>query len=132
MGFTAGRYIGVERLIEQSKDRYYQTLQQSSQAWHEGKHDPWPYTNYLLYTLKELYAEFERRVGDMSAPRGTKSEVVLQAIGKRTDPFALAELEKDCPGVGRDWIRAILFQLKKEGKIACSGMGKAARWRRLQ
>jgi Fic family protein len=131
MGFTAGRYLSLERIIEQSKARYYETLQQSSHRWHQSKHDWWPYTNYLLYTLKELYAEFERRAGDMSAPRGEKSEVVLEAVQKRTGAFRLSEIEKDCPGVGRDWIRAILFQLKKEGTITCLGMGKAARWKRL-
>lgn len=132
LGFTAGRYISLERIIEQSKDRYYETLQQSSRGWHDGKHDWWPYTNYLIYALKELYVEFERRVGDMSAPRGEKSMVVLEAVQRQTGAFTLAEIEKDCPGVGRDWIRAILFQLKKEGTIACSGMGKAARWKCLR
>jgi Fic family protein len=131
MGFTAGRYISLERIIERSKARYYDTLQQSSEGRHEGKHELWPHTNYLLFTLKELYAEFERRVGEMAAPRGEKSEVVLAAIQRRTGAFALAEIEKECPGVGRDWIRVILFQLKKEGRIACSGMGKAARWKHL-
>ena len=131
MDLTAGRYISVERIIEQNKNRYYETLQQSSRDWHAGRHDLWPYTNYLLFTLKELYAEFERRFGETTAPRGEKSEVVLRAVQKRTTPFALAEVERDCPGVGRDWIRAILFQLKKEGKVTCSGMGKAARWRNL-
>ena len=131
MGFAAGRYISLERLIEQNKARYYETLQQSSRGWHEGKHDYWPYVNYLIFTLKELYGEFERRVGEMSAPRGAKSEVVLEAIGKKTGNFTLAEIERECPGVGRDWIRAILFQLKKEGKVACIGMGKGARWNNL-
>ena len=131
MGFTAGRYISLEKIIEQSKARYYETLQQSSQGWHEGKHDLWPHANYLLLALKELYAEFERRVGEMTAPRGEKTEVVLAAVQRRTTPFALAEIEKDCPGVGRDWIRVILFQLKKEGRIACSGMGKGARWKHI-
>lgn len=39
LGFEVGRYISLERLIEQSKERYYETLEQSSQGWHEGKHD---------------------------------------------------------------------------------------------
>jgi hypothetical protein len=131
LGFAAGRYISLERHIEQNKARYYETLQQSSRGWHEGKHDFWPYVNYLIFTLKELYGEFEHRVGEMSAPRGAKTEVVLEAIGKKTGSFTLVEIEKDCPGVGRDWIRAILFQLKKERKVVCSGMGKGARWNRL-
>ena len=32
-------------------------------------------------------------------------------------------------GVGRDWIRALLFALKKRGVVTCTGKGKAARWR---
>ena len=39
----------------------YKTLGQSSQDWHEGKHDPWPYINYVLYILKSAY-----RVGSLS------------------------------------------------------------------
>ena len=52
LGYEVGRYISLERLIEQNKERYYETLEQSSQGWHEGTHDPWPYINYLLYILK--------------------------------------------------------------------------------
>lgn len=85
----------------------------------------------MLFIIKKAYDEFERRVGDMAAPRGEKSGIVIDAIQRKTNPFALAEIEKVCPGVGRDWIRAILFQLKKEGKVTCSGKGKAARWKRI-
>ncbi len=31
--------------------------------------------------------------------------------------------------VGRDWIRALLFDLKKKGKAVCTGKGRTARWR---
>lgn len=131
LGFTAGRYISIERIIEQSKERYYATLQESSAGWRQGQHDPWPYVNYLLYTLRELYSEFERRLGGMPAPRGEKAKIVIDAIRRRTGAFTLSDLEKDCPGVGRDWIRTILFRMKKEGKIFCSGRGRAARWKRM-
>jgi Fic family protein len=40
LGFEVGRYISLERLIEQNKERYYETLAQSSRGWHEGAHDP--------------------------------------------------------------------------------------------
>ena len=45
-----------------------------------------------------------------------------------TRRLALADIEKACPGVGRDWIRALLFDLKKTGGIRCTGKGRAARW----
>jgi len=41
---------------------YYETLEQSSQNWHEGKHDPWPYINYTLSILKNAYREFDLKI----------------------------------------------------------------------
>ena len=36
-GIEAGRYISLERFIEQNKERYYEVLEQSSLRWHEGQ-----------------------------------------------------------------------------------------------
>lgn len=131
LGFEAGRYISLERLIEQSKKRYYETLKQSSQRWHEGKHDRWPYVNYLLYTLKELYAEFERRVGEVRAARGEKTEIVQQAISGFRTPFHITELQRRCPGVSLDMIRKILKDITVSEEVRCMGRGKKAMWRVL-
>ncbi len=129
VGLEVGRYISLERLIEENKARYYETLQESSQGWHEGKHDPWPYVGYLLFILKKAYDEFEQRAGDVAAPRGEKSEFVQRAIREQAGEFRLADIERACPGVGRDWIRTLLFGLKKKGAVVCTGKGRAARWR---
>jgi Fic family protein len=56
-GYEVGRYVGLERIIEEHKERYYETLEISSQHWHEGKHDPWPYIKFLLFILKRAYTE---------------------------------------------------------------------------
>lgn len=130
-GLEVGRYISLERLIEQNKERYYEVLKLSSDGWHQGKHNPWHYVNFLLYTLKEAYAEFERRAGDIASPRGEKTELVLNAIHAQMGPFRLSDIERACPGVGRDWIRTLLWRLRKEGKVACKGRGTAAFWRRV-
>ncbi len=127
-GIEVGRYISLERIIEENKERYYETLRQSSQGWHEGQHDPWPYIGYLLFTLKTAYAEFEDRVGQIGAPRGEKSELVTAWIRQQTSPFRLADVEKACPGVGRDWIQTLLNDLREKGQITCTGRGPGARW----
>jgi Fic family protein len=129
LGYEVGRYISLERLIEENKDRYYETLEQSSQAWHEGKHDPWPYINYILFILKSAYHEFEERVGQTASPRGAKAEIVLKAIRSQIGDFRLVDIERACPGVGREWIRTLLNSLKKSGQVAVRGKGPAARWR---
>ena len=129
LGFEVGRYISLERLVEQNKDRYYETLEQSSQGWHEGKHDPWPYINYVLFILKTAYREFVERVGETAEPRGSKTQLVLEAIGKMSGPFSLADLERACPGVSRDMIRRVLSSQKGQ-TVDCIGRGPGALWQK--
>lgn len=131
-GFEVGRYVSLERLIEQNKQRYYETLEQSSQGWHEGKHDPWPYINYLLYILKTAYNEFEHRAGQTKAPRGEKRAIVAGAVQRATGDFSIADLRRECPGVSVDMIRHVLKGLKKRGDVKCLGRGRSALWRRTR
>ena len=131
LGYEVGRDISLERLIEQHKERYYETLEHSSQGWHEAKHDPWPYINYLLYILKTAYQEFESRVGQMKSPRGAKTEIVETAIASFEKEFAISDLEKACPGVSRDMIRIVMNRLRKEGRLKILGRGRDARWAKL-
>ena len=130
LGYEVGRYISLERVIEQNKERYYETLERSSLGWHEGRHDTWPYINYLLYVVKSAYREFEERVGEVKSPRGAKTEVVLDAIGRLGPTFALAELERACPGVSRDMVRRVLRSEQRAGTLASEGRGPGARWRK--
>ena len=129
LGFEVGRYVSVERLIEENKERYYETLEQSSQGWHEGKNNPWPYVNYLLFILKSAYNGFEERVGQTASPRGAKTDLVLKAVRRQPREFRLSDIEHACPGVGREWIRVLLANLRKSGDVSCRGRGPAARWR---
>jgi len=130
LGYEVGRYISIERIIEQSKNRYYETLEQSSSGWHEGKHDPWPYINYVLYTLKTAYREFEERVGQLRSPKGAKTELITAAIEKTVGPFRIADIQKECPGVSIDMIRQVLKKLREDGRVECLGRGQNAQWQR--
>ncbi len=130
LGFEVGRYISLERLIEQNKERYYETLEQSSHGWHEFKHDPWPYINYTLFIIKTAYREFEQRLGELQRPKGEKTSLVLQAIGRTSGPFSVAELRNACPNVSVDMIRRVLKNLRSENRVECLGRGQNAKWRK--
>lgn len=129
-GFEVGQYISLERLVEQNKDRYYETLEKSLQGWHEGKHDPWHYINYVLFILKTAYKEFAERVGETKAPRGAKTDQVISAIEQVVGEFSVAQLEMRCPGVSRDMVRRVLRERQSAGKVECQGRGPAAKWRK--
>ena len=130
-GYEVGRYISLERLVEQSKEDYYEVLNRSSQRWHEGRHELTPWMNLLLAVIRRGYAEFEQRAGQVKAPRGAKAELVLTAIRQQLGDFRLVDIERACPGVGREWIRSLLSDLKAAGEVSCQGKGLAARWRYL-
>lgn len=128
LGFQGGRYISLEAIIERSKNRYYETLYESSQGWHEAKHNPWPYINYLLYSLKELYQDFESRYEQTTVSKGEKTEAVLNALQRFDFPFHIQELCKQCPEVSLDMVRKVLKDQAEEGKVTCLGRGKNATW----
>ncbi|OGX41662.1 MAG: cell filamentation protein Fic [Omnitrophica WOR_2 bacterium RIFCSPHIGHO2_02_FULL_68_15] len=130
LGYEVGRYVSVERLIEQNKARYYDTLERSSQRWHDGRHDPWPYINYLLFILKTAYREMEDRVGQLRRPRGAKTALIAAAIASREGTFTVLELERACPGVSREMIRRVLRGLTKSGRVECLGRGPGAPWKK--
>ena len=134
LGYEVGRYISLERLVEQNKERYYETLEQSSRGWHEGEHDPWPYINYVLSILKSAYQEFADRMGEIKAPRGAKREQVLAGVARLTSQpgkvFTISELEQSSPGVSRDMVRRVLREQQSAGAVECLGRGPAAIWRK--
>lgn len=130
LGYEVGRYISLERTIEDNKERYYETLEASSQGWHEGKHDPWPYINYLLFIVKEAYREFEERIGQIKSPKGEKTALILSAINAANESFSLVDIEAACPGVSRDMIRRILWIKQKDGVVECTKRGPGATWRK--
>lgn len=130
LGYEAGRYISIEKMIESTKTQYYDTLELSSTNWHSGKHDAWPYINYILFTLKNVYREFESRVNALKPPRGEKTLVVIRALNEFQGSFSLKELEQQCPGVSRDMIRFVMKRYSRY--LECRGHGAGSLWRRIE
>jgi len=126
-GYKVGKYISLERIIEASKESYYDSLELSSKRWHEGKHNIFPWLNYFHGTLIAAYKEFEKRVGVFKG-RGSKRQQVKAAIERFVKPFSIIDIEKACPNVSRDMIRKILRELRDVGDIKATSMGRGAKW----
>ncbi|MBI3007959.1 MAG: Fic family protein [Candidatus Omnitrophica bacterium] len=130
-GFTVGKYISIERIVEQSKETYYETLNKSSQKWHEAKHDVIPWFNYFLGTVLAAYKEFEERAENIKPGRGAKTQIVTQAIERQVGEFSLSDIERECPIASRDMIKIIFRELQKAKKIKCLGKGKSSKWKKV-
>lgn len=131
-GFTVGRYISIERIVEQTKEDYYDTLKRSSAGWHEGRHDILPWLGYLLSTMRSAYREFEDRANRARPPRGGKTDLVEAALENADATFAIADIERLCPNVGRDLIRRVMNRWRDNGRLVVVARGRDARWRKVE
>lgn len=129
-GYVVGRYVSHERIAEQTKESYYEALKQSSEGWHDGRHDVLPWFNYLLSTLRIAYREFEERASRARPARGSKADLVAHALEDVPSPFGIADVERLCPNVSRDMIRIVMNRWRAEGRLEMLGRGRDARWRR--
>jgi len=126
-GFSVGRYISLERVVEQSKADYYETLLKSSEGWHQGRHDLLPWLTYLLSTMRLAYRELEERAARARPRRGSKTDLVETALESVDGAFGIADIERQCPSVDRDLIRRVMNRWRDDGRLVMLARGRDAR-----
>jgi len=130
-GYEVGRYISLERIVEESKESYYEALNKSSRKWHEGEHDLRPWWNYFIGMLTAAYKEFEERVGTITSTRGAKREMVMNAVKRFAGRFTIADLRRACPAVSYPTLQRALVELRNKKVIRCLGRGPDAEWEKI-
>lgn len=130
-GHEIGRFISLEKLIEESKETYYESLEQSTARWNESRHDIWPWLNYFLGILNAAYKEFEARSGELTGGRGSKAMRIKQFVQSRaSDVFTFEEIQRALPDISSDHIRTELRKMRDAGVLESPGRGRKE-WRRL-
>ncbi len=116
-GYFVGKYISIERLIADSKETYYEALQDSSTGWHEGQNDYLPFVRYMLGIILAAYREFASRV-DVLITRGlSKPERVREIIRSTTGQITKAQIMKQCPDISQKTVERALKELLDKGEI---------------
>ena len=123
-GYIVGMYISIEKLIEQTKETYYETLQESSYNWHEEENDDAPFVRYMLGVIVAAYRDFSSRVqllvtSGMSKPERVR-EVIRGSIGKMTR----VQIMEKCPDISRVTVERALTDMVKKGEILKIGGGR--------
>ena len=131
IGHDVGRFISIEKLIDESKESYYDSLGRSTEGWHDGEHDLGPWTSYFLGILIAAYREFESRASVLVG-RGSKKALITTFIDSLlAEEFTVSAVRENAPGVSDAYISKVLSELKKAGVVQSLGTGRSARWRRL-
>lgn len=123
-GYIVGMYISIEKLIEQTKETYYETQQESSYNWYEEENDDAPFVRYMLEVIVAAYRDFSSRVqllatSGMSKPERIR-EIVHGSIGKMTR----VQIMEKCPDISRVTVERALADMVKKGEILKIGGGR--------
>lgn len=125
-GFEVGKYISIEKIIEDSKESYYAALAQSSVGWNENKNDYAPFIDYFLGTIVKAYRELIERVHN---PKQLKADkMILKTLQQQLRPLSRSELVELIPRYSQTTIQRNLKKLKDENKIQVVGKGKNTKY----
>ena len=123
-GYFVGKYISIERRIADSKETYYEALQDSSAGWHEGTNDYLPFVRYMLGIVVAAYREFTSRV-DILITRGlSKPERVREISRSTTGRSTKTQSMKQCPDISQKTVERALKELMDSGRIIKIGGGR--------
>ena len=125
-GYIVGKYISMEKMIEDSKDTYYEALQDSSGGWHENINDYQPFVRYYLGILQKAYKEFEERVTYLHYRSLSKPDRVKAVIDRKIGKITKKEIMEICPDISKVTIERTLTALVKEGYLTIVGGGRSA------
>ncbi len=123
-GYMVGKYVSIEKLIESSKDNYYEALQQSLKLWQEGKNNYEPFVRYMLNIIVSAYQQFYDRVNFLVINDLSKPEKVRKVIKETKGTITKTEIMKKCPNISQVTVQRALAELLANGEIIKIGGGR--------
>lgn len=116
-GYAVGKYVSIEKMIEATKENYYDALERSSVDWHEGCNDDVPFVQYLLDIILASYREFSARLERLGAEGQSKPDQVRKVIRDTLGKITKAEIMAQCPNISQVTVQRTLNDLLKSGEI---------------
>lgn len=126
--YIVGKYISIEKIIEESKETYYEVLQDSSLNWHENENDYKPFVNYMLGVIVNAYKEFESRVELVTNPNLSKSDRIREIIKNHIGTITKSELLEMNPDISDTTVQRTLAELLKNNEIKKIGGGRYTKY----
>ena len=127
-GYIVGKYISIEKLIEKTKEEYYESLQQSSFGWYEEQNDYEPFVHYMLGIIVAAYREFSSRVRLLTTEKMSKSERVREIIRGTVGTITKSEILERCPDISQMTVQRALAELLETEQIVKIGGGRYTKY----
>ena len=127
--YLVGKYISIERIIEETKDTYYDTLQKSSVSWHDNKNDYSYFVEYYLGIILSAYKEFDSRISTFENKKITAYDRIINIFKNNIIPIDKAFIINKCLDLSETTIERTLNRLLKEDKIIKISGGRYTKYK---
>ena len=124
-GHMAGKYVSIEKIIEESKETYYEALLESSRGWHDGADDCAPFARYMLGVLLKACRELDARTQLLTNGQTSKPGQIAAWIRHQLAPFSKRDIMDALPNISKITVERTLSALLKEKKLQKHGDGPA-------
>ena len=123
-GYIVGKYISIEKAIEQTKTTYYEALEDSSYGWHGNENDYGHFVRYMLGIILGAYREFKDRVQAVVESGASKTERIRGVIKNTVGKITKSEILEQCPDISDVTAKRALNDLIQKGEITKIGGGR--------
>jgi Fic family protein len=130
-GLTVQKYVSIESTINATRDRYYDSLQASSEGWHENKNDYLPFILYFIDILVMSVKELDKRRIAIIPKKNSKTERIEKTVLESLVPISKAEICNILIDISPNTVESVLSKMIKDGKIIRIGTKRSARYRRI-
>lgn len=127
-GFDVGKYISIEKIIEDTKSEYYRTLKESSVSWSKNRNDYAPFLDYFLGVVIKAYNNLNDRLSITAHQALSAKDLILRVMQEQLKPLSRSELVTLIPQYSDITIKRALVELRKENKIKLIGKGPASKY----
>ena len=127
--YMVGKYISIEKIIEETKESYYDTLEKSSVNWNNNENNYSYFVEYYLGIILNAYKEFDSRINIVKNKKIIAYDRIIDVFKNSIIPIDKAFITNKCPDLSETTIERTLNKLLKEDKIVKISGGRYTKYK---
>lgn len=127
--YLVGKYISIEKIIEETKDSYYDALEKSSAKWYDNENDYSYFVEYYLGILLNAYKDLDSRINIVENKKITSYDRIVEIFKDNIILIDKTFIMNKCPDLSETTIERVLNKLLKEDKIVKISGGRYTKYK---
>ena len=127
--YMVGKYISIEKNIEETKESYYDSLEKNSINWHNNENYYSYFVEYYLGIILSAYKEFDSRINISHNNKIAAYDRIKDVFKDNMVPIDKAFIISKCLDLSETTIERTLNRLLKEDKIVKISGGRYTKYK---